>query len=121
MYVARERSDQRKYKVIAHSLLSFERPGRKMDYDVVRIVGKGLSSSVPFQASKYSSRNVRTSTGSAWAASIFPCFFGTTRNGRAIGGKYIPQIMQLDRKPNQFWIRTTDEQSRFGTPGSGAS
>jgi hypothetical protein len=42
MYIAWERGDERTHKVISHGCLSFECSRRKVDYDIIRIVGENF-------------------------------------------------------------------------------
>src|SRR2546422_1721409 len=42
MYVAREPGDERAHKVVSHGRLPFEYSRRKVEYDVMRIIGENF-------------------------------------------------------------------------------
>ena len=42
MYIAGERSDERTHKIVSHGCLPFECSRRKVEYDIIRIVGENL-------------------------------------------------------------------------------
>src|ERR1700682_2259813 len=42
MYIARERGDERSDKVVTHGCLPFECSRRKLEYDIIRIVGENF-------------------------------------------------------------------------------
>src|SRR5580704_18173393 len=123
MYIAGERSDERTYKVISHSPLSFERPRRKMDYDVVRIVGKDLVLIRALPGVKIL-LDERTNVYRCRLGSLhFRAPFGKTRNGRAIGGKCMPpgQGSRFENQMNYGHPHKRMNRADSETSGSGTS
>src|ERR1700693_2120330 len=68
MYIARERGDERAHKVISHGCLPFECSRRKMDYDIIGIVGENSVFIGAFPGIEILLNNARTLSGATWTA-----------------------------------------------------